>query len=133
VFSSTDDSILLTIYLYIQLPACVQKAASRGAETVLPMAKRPVDTFGPNASRMHALQPVRDGEPAGVYAAACRRRDARTTPPLRWIPFHHVLVAHAICTGPRGGQPWYAAAGLYFFLLLISNPVRQARCQDSRL
>lgn len=51
---------------------------------------------------MHALQPVRDGEPAVVYAAACRRRDARTTPPLRWMD--------SIPPRPRGARHLYGAA-----------------------
>lgn len=120
VFSSTDDSILLTIYLYIQLPACVQKAASRGAETVLPMAKRPVDTFGPNASRMHALQPVRGAESRPAYMPPPAAGETRGR--LRRYAGFHSTTSSWRTPFVRGrgvgwGQPWYGALEQqgYFF------------------
>lgn len=87
---------------------------------MLPMAKRPVDTFGPNAC-------MRCSQYAGRRAG---RRICRRLPPARRqddsaatldsIPLHHVLVAHAICTGPRGGVGATlvrstGAAGLFFY------------------
>lgn len=114
VFSSTDDSILLTIYLYTAACVRTKGSYSRGAETMLPMAIRPVDTSGPNAC-MRCSQYGTESRPSYMPPPAAGETPGRLRRYAGWIPFHHVLVAHAICTGPRGGQPWYGAAGLFFY------------------
>lgn len=81
---------------------------SRGAETMLPMAIRPVDTSGPNACMRCSQYGTESRPPA--------RRPDDSAATLDSIPLHHVLVAHAICTGPRGRTTLVRSSRAIFFV-----------------